>query len=221
MIYDIFTDFSVYTKYFHAVELEPTGVLIRVYRGPTVSPKGQIEVKIKIGEIEKSSKLLVVVGATKSLLGRDMYTHFGLNLNSKTEIFLKDVKVNEVNLGDVLEKNLNKYSDLFKNELGTYKDELVRLELIEGAFDDDISTELPNQNQEYPMETENIFVEIQTSNSVFTEETPVAAINSLLRVNQEQPEYHKKKLILLEREVVAKEQLAQNIAALTEAMNKE
>ncbi|KAF2888426.1 hypothetical protein ILUMI_17747 [Ignelater luminosus] len=85
--------FSVYKKYFHAVELESTGVLIKVYHGPVVSPKGQIEVKIKIGEIEKSSKLLVVKGATKSLLSRDMFTHFGLSLNNKNEIFLNDVKI--------------------------------------------------------------------------------------------------------------------------------
>lgn len=64
--------YYVYKKKISDVQLADTSTLIKVYNGPVVKPKGQVELKARVGKKEMKCNFLVVDGANKCLLGRDL-----------------------------------------------------------------------------------------------------------------------------------------------------
>jgi len=97
-----------------------------------------------IGNVSHTFNFVIVEGATRALLGRDIWAKFGLTLNGVTVVF-KGKEVSEqagislfkVGLENMLTNNpllesmLSEYSNIFSNELGTYNGGLIRLETTE------------------------------------------------------------------------------------------
>lgn len=122
--------YSFYKKYLSHVPLQATTVKLRTYSGEIVIPEGKICINICIQNLTKSCDLQVVKSATKILLGRDIIKTFDLSLKDL------EIVVNKVDLLDCstkLSQLLSEYSDLFTNELGTYRGEKIKLEIDEKA----------------------------------------------------------------------------------------
>ena len=71
--------FNVYQQFFPEVELGPSNIIIKVYHGPVVTPKGQINVDFTVNKTTKRCTFLIVEGATKCLIGRDIWKQFSVD----------------------------------------------------------------------------------------------------------------------------------------------
>lgn len=135
--------FSLYEKYFLRASLEANTVQLKYYNGPIVRPKGQIKVKVKVGNTSKKFSVMLVEGTAKALLGRDIFTAFNLSLLS-VDVYFNDLKissdnfidVNDLNLDPMFSLELNKllqnFRHIFDDKLGKYKDEKIHLEIEAG-----------------------------------------------------------------------------------------
>jgi len=94
-----------------------------MYNGNIVIPEGQISVKIKYGETVVKTQLIVVKKGNRVLMGRD--------LMKLLKIEIKALHYMEEN--NNLEALLQKYKELFNNELGKYKNEKINLKLAKEA----------------------------------------------------------------------------------------
>ncbi|XP_031349119.1 uncharacterized protein K02A2.6-like isoform X1 [Photinus pyralis] len=100
--------------------------VLKSYDGTNIYPKGKINVSLQIGGDCKMVELLVIDNGGNPLLGRDLLARFNVSMCSKNVFVLNDCK-------DSLDVLVNNYAELFKDELGHFKFEKVKLEVVEGT----------------------------------------------------------------------------------------
>ena len=90
---------------------------LRSYTGHGIPVLSTMKVKVRYGDKEQVLPVHVVKGGGPNLMGRDWLSHLGVNL--------KDVHC--VEPSSPLGKVLDKFGDVFKEELGCVKDVKVKL----------------------------------------------------------------------------------------------
>ncbi|XP_072377423.1 uncharacterized protein [Diabrotica undecimpunctata] len=118
--------YSFYKEKLGHVPLENTSLRLKTYSGEIVIPEGKISVNVSINNCSKMCELIIIKKATKILLGRDIINKFNLSLKD-SEVIINDIMICPDKLSDLL----SKFSNVFKKELGSYKDEKVSLEMNE------------------------------------------------------------------------------------------
>ncbi|XP_045466596.1 uncharacterized protein K02A2.6-like [Harmonia axyridis] len=115
--------FNIYLKHFNSIPLSETQVKLKTYDGTVIIPKGCLNLKVGIKGIEQNCSLMVVENGSRLLLGRDLLRKFDLDLISLfRDINLLEKKGNLVQL-------LERFENLFKNELGFYNGAEISLEI--------------------------------------------------------------------------------------------
>lgn len=115
---------SLYKQKFAGIQLKPTAIRLKTYNGQIINPSGQIEVKIEINKQVKVCTILVVEQGCRLLLGRDLIDMFNLQIGHNIEINKIDTIANK------LKGIIERYKELFDNELGKYLGEKVKLETV-------------------------------------------------------------------------------------------
>lgn len=104
-------------------------VKLKTYNGEIIRPVGEVSVSIEYNSKKEQCKLLIVENGCRALLGRDLMNLLGIQL-----VEISNVTVEKKgNLEKGINKLLEEFDELFKNELGKYKYEKVTLEVKEGA----------------------------------------------------------------------------------------
>ena len=118
--------YSFYKKNLSDFKLLHTNLKLKSYGGHIITPVGEINVSMNVNGVTKIANLLVVKESQKLLLGRNMLNEFGFNVvigsSNVNSISVKESKLE-------LQSLLSKYSDLFKDELGTYNGEKIHLDV--------------------------------------------------------------------------------------------
>nr|XP_055046280.1 LOW QUALITY PROTEIN: uncharacterized protein K02A2.6-like [Misgurnus anguillicaudatus] len=102
--------------------LSKSSIKLRTYTGEIIPVVGAMAVNIAYGSQEAGARLLVVKGAGPSLLGRDWLSKLQLNWG--------EIKLIRQRSADEV---IAKYSDVFKDELGTLKGTRVKLSVDPNA----------------------------------------------------------------------------------------
>ena len=102
-----------YQEHFTDTPLKKSELLLKTYSGERLSVVGTMDAKIQYEQQMLELPLTVVAGDGPCLLGRDWPQHLTLNW--------KEVKAVSEHARWSLEYLLDKYGDLFKDELGTIK----------------------------------------------------------------------------------------------------
>ena len=94
------------------VQLQKTNMSLRMYTSEKIPVKGNLQVQVRYGQQQKSLTCYVVKGDSPCIMGRDWVKHIRLNW--------KDIGVTMLDTTQArLKLLLEKYSDVFKDELGT------------------------------------------------------------------------------------------------------
>ncbi|XP_057711364.1 uncharacterized protein K02A2.6 [Corythoichthys intestinalis] len=107
---------KVYEQSFSHVPLEGSSVTLKGYSGEIIPVKGQFMAKVTYENQTFNLPLIVVAGGGPSLCGREWLDQVKLNwkmIKKVTQCAAKPKSIQDV---------LDKYDDVFKNELGTLKD---------------------------------------------------------------------------------------------------
>ena len=110
------------------IPLEKTEVTLKTYSGESMTPEGIINVPIQYNHQIKALPLFVVNTAGPALFGRDWLHEFDLDwkvVKSITKNSKKDTQKK-------LKKLLDEYSEIFQEEIGTFKSTKAKLPLKEG-----------------------------------------------------------------------------------------
>ncbi|XP_043466332.1 uncharacterized protein K02A2.6-like [Leptopilina heterotoma] len=102
-----------------------TSVQLAFYDGSIVQPAEEFEAKVVYKGKNVVKKILLVDKGSRPLLGRDLMQCFGIKFNIPVETYKIDEKPN----GDDLIQLLEKYDEIFKQELGKYAYEKIKLEV--------------------------------------------------------------------------------------------
>ena len=113
---------SEYTKnsMFPEKQMHSSGVVLRTYTAETVPILGELEVDVAYGKQNKKLSLLVVQGSGPSLIDREWMSQFTFDW-----VEVKYARVQD----EDFELLLNKYPDIFKDELGTMHNFTAQLDL--------------------------------------------------------------------------------------------
>ena len=103
--------------------LQPTDKALRSYSGHAIQVLGTADVKARYGDKEIVVPIHVVSGGGPNLMGRDWLSHFDVSLTT----------LNLVETDRQLREALDKYPDVFTDELGCVRDTPVRLILRDDA----------------------------------------------------------------------------------------
>lgn len=115
--------FNIYLKHFNSIPLSETQVKLKTYDGTVIIPKGCLNLKVGIKGIEQNCSLMVVENGSRLLLGRDLLRKFDLDsISLFRDINLLESKGNLVQL-------LERFENLFKNELVCYNGAEISLEI--------------------------------------------------------------------------------------------
>ena len=106
----------------HKIPLKETDVRLRTYTGESINVLGEAMVTVVYGEQEAKLALLVVPESDPSLLGRNWLKLIRLNWPEIKKVSLE------------LDILLNKYGNLFKDELGTVQNYQVKLHVNSEAL---------------------------------------------------------------------------------------
>lgn len=127
---------EIYEKHFKNVPLSDTQIKLKTYNGSIIKPKGKICLRVSLQGLTKECDLIIVEKGCRLLLGRDLLKSFEIDLSKqfKGDSVKKDVKnfvldVNSVDVNSELIRLLEKFEDLFKNELGCYNGSQISLEV--------------------------------------------------------------------------------------------
>ena len=112
---------KTWRKQLQEVPLQHSDTTLRTYTGEGIKVLGQVMVQIEYGNQEAKLPLLVVPGSGPSLFGRNWLKSIRLNWPDIKKVSLE------------LDTLLSKYTDLFKEELGTVQDCQVKLHVRPGA----------------------------------------------------------------------------------------
>ena len=112
-------DEHTYYQYFSDNKLEDASMNLRCFNGIEVKLLGQMNVKVKYNNQEKTLRLVVAKGRRTSLLGREWLREIKLNW---TNIFSidEDLKLNDI---------LKRYDSLFQNAVGEIKGFEAKIEM--------------------------------------------------------------------------------------------
>ena len=113
---------ETYRKHFLSKSLQKTSVRLKTYTDNQVHVLGQITVDVSYGTQKGMYTLFVVKGSGTNLLGRDWMRHIRLDWKSIAST------VNNVS-SPCYQPLLDKYSEVFKDELGTLKFMKVQLQV--------------------------------------------------------------------------------------------
>ena len=113
---------STQRELFPKAELKQSSVKLHTYTTEFIAVLGTMEVQVKYGEYVGKQVLYVVSGNGPTLLGRDWLMTIKLDWHS---LGVANVQTTSLTLNSVLEK----YSDVFKKELGTLKGFKAKLNL--------------------------------------------------------------------------------------------
>ena len=102
-------------------QLKKTNVSLRTYTSQKIPVKGKLDVEVQYGQQRQSLTCYVVTGDGPCLMGRDWLKHIRLNWK---EIGVTILETSQTRLKSLLDK----YSDIFKDELGTMNS--IRAELL-------------------------------------------------------------------------------------------
>ena len=106
----------------HVEEVRPA--LKDLYTGEPLPVIGELNVQVRYEEQENDLALTVVAGDGPSLLGRDWLQHIKLNW--------REIKAVATHAIRSLEYLLDKYGDIFTDELGTIKGHCAKLQCEAG-----------------------------------------------------------------------------------------
>jgi hypothetical protein len=106
------------------ININPTILKLRTYDGSIIKPTGEIGVKLKYGERELCSKLLVVKKGHRALVGRDLMKKLGITIMD-----ISKIEVESTNKNNKLELLINEFEELFVEKIGKYKYEKVTLKV--------------------------------------------------------------------------------------------
>ena len=112
---------KTWRKQLQEVPLQHSDTTMRTYTGEGIKVLRQVMVQIEYGIQEAKLPLLVVPGSGPSLFGRNWLKSIRLNWPDIKKVSLE------------LDTLLSKYTDLFKEELGTVQDCQVKLHVHPGA----------------------------------------------------------------------------------------
>jgi hypothetical protein len=116
----------MYLQYFSNYALKDCNIKMCLYNGHKISPLGYFSIEVKYNALNKNINIFVLKGEGPGLLGRDFMTAFNLVLTTKLN------KISETNDQDV-NKLLEQYPDLWRDELGSFNKFKVKLQLKENA----------------------------------------------------------------------------------------
>lgn len=111
----------IYNERFMKCKTERFTSTLRAYNGAVIQVIGMVQTEVRLGNITKSAKLVVVKSNGQPLLGRDLLRTFGFKYSF--ELVLNSIK-NDNRLENLLEE----YKHLFDGNLGRYKYEKIILE---------------------------------------------------------------------------------------------
>ena len=103
--------------------LQPAKANLRTYTGHCIEVLGIAQIKARYGDKELCVSVHVVTGGGPNLVGRDWIDLFNINLSD----------INLLQHSSPLQTVLDKFSDVFSNDLGCLKGDSVKLPLRENA----------------------------------------------------------------------------------------
>lgn len=122
---------KLYQKYFAESQLSNDNLKLCLYNGHKISPLGYFVVKLKYKGVEHSMTLYVIKNGGPPLLGRQFMTKFKIALTSH----INNINTVSVSSGNLkLQQLLNKYDNLFADELGCFNHTSVSFKLKDNAY---------------------------------------------------------------------------------------
>lgn len=115
--------------------LLPSQILLRTYTGERLEVLGEMRVHIKYGKQSKTLTLVVVEGDGPSLFGRNWLEHLRLDWKKIGAIAVEHTPPSSV------EQLCDRYSEVFKEELGTIQGFQAKLKVDERATPDRLEAE--------------------------------------------------------------------------------
>jgi len=113
--------FKFYKKYWSKLKVIPSLIKLKTYNGEIIDPIGEVMVVVEYKNKKEQCNLLIVENGCRPLLGRDLMSLFGIQL-----VDVSNITVNNLAL-------LKEFGELFKEELGKYKQEKITLKIKEGV----------------------------------------------------------------------------------------
>lgn len=118
---------KIFLKHFNTIRLQPTSTQLRTYQQVIIKPVGEFTAEVKFKNKRARCTFLVVTDGATCLLGRDLMKDLKMVITD--ENLTQANNFITVNNNLELDELLDKYSRLFKPELGCYKFETIHLEL--------------------------------------------------------------------------------------------
>ena len=124
---------SFFNKYCKHAKLVNTDVTLQTYTHESVVPEGKAVVSVEYQGQTHSLSLLVVKNGNVALFGRDWLNKIKLDWKSLPGLnYVRATESKEISSSNVqgVEKIVEKFGDLFSNELGCYSGQPVELEVV-------------------------------------------------------------------------------------------
>jgi len=126
-----------YRKKFGEIKLETDGLKLQYYTNETVDTLGHIQVNIKYKNKKFKGKWYVLKGQGPMLLGREWLKEMGtlsdLCINNSIKKTLLNKPLLNIDLNNIDNAIVDKFPEVFSNELGLYKGEEIELVLVDSA----------------------------------------------------------------------------------------
>ena len=120
---------STYEKYFAGKELRESPITLKTYSGEKIVPLGVMTVSVSLNNQKKEQDLFVVSQQGPPLFGRDWLHSIKLNWNVIKSVTTSPKRTPLETVDDLKKK----YSNVFKEELGTLKHISARINVPEEA----------------------------------------------------------------------------------------
>jgi hypothetical protein len=125
-----------YQDKFNRVTLKPTDVMLSSYTGQRIKPLGVMKVKADLKGITRNLDLYVVNNGAHPILGRDWMKALRVQIYVSEKIQGIDLQCSEsaINYSKIIKQIIGEYPEVFKDRIGTYKGEPVKLRLKPNAI---------------------------------------------------------------------------------------
>ena len=110
-----------------SIKLQPSTIKARTWSRQVIQPLGTAEVSVEFNGNKVNLPLLVMKGSGPSLLGRNWFKHFGIQLTGLNSVSF------EVNSRPAVQSILDKYDQVFSKEVGTFDGPLVHIDITPDA----------------------------------------------------------------------------------------
>ncbi|XP_055922719.1 uncharacterized protein K02A2.6-like, partial [Eupeodes corollae] len=118
---------SIFDKFFDRKILKPCVDRFCAYNGETIQIVGEFKATVKYRERTRELRLIVSNTNSPPILGRDFMQLFDMTLSQINSIRYDHKQ------DDLVSRIKSKYRNVFKNELGTYKGNKIKLSISENA----------------------------------------------------------------------------------------